>query len=323
MANKIHVRLMKQGTEAWNAWRWKVRTVQPDLSEADLSGADLSGADLSGANLSRVNLSWADLSGANLSEAGLIGATLIGTTLNSANLRDCGIGWTILDYVDLRGVVGLETIIHHGPSVIGTDTLNRSTGTIPAPFLRKSGMSENFITFVSSPMTTSIEYPTCFISYCSQDQEFGKRLSLDLQDQGIRCQHTPEEPEVGGTFWQPITRTLWYVDEAYDNEVLSAEVPESIWMYDKLVVVLSEYSLQSGQVEREVLDALAKEKRYGKWFLFPVRLDERVLHLTPAPWWLSEMRRHHEIGDFVRWKHHYHYQAALDRLLRDVQRYRF
>ena len=47
MANEEHVALLKQGVDAWNAWRQSNPDVGPDLIQAYLSGADLSGADLS------------------------------------------------------------------------------------------------------------------------------------------------------------------------------------------------------------------------------------------------------------------------------------
>jgi hypothetical protein len=41
MANDEHVALLKQGVDAWNAWRRYNPDIRPDLSEANLSGADL------------------------------------------------------------------------------------------------------------------------------------------------------------------------------------------------------------------------------------------------------------------------------------------
>jgi hypothetical protein len=46
MANDEHVALLKQGVEAWNAWREENPNILPDLSNADLSKASLIGANL-------------------------------------------------------------------------------------------------------------------------------------------------------------------------------------------------------------------------------------------------------------------------------------
>ncbi len=59
MANPKHLDKLKEGVEAWNAWRDENPDVMPDLVETNLSGADLTGA----------NLSVADLTGAILIKA--------------------------------------------------------------------------------------------------------------------------------------------------------------------------------------------------------------------------------------------------------------
>src|SRR3954453_16934461 len=41
MANAKHLAILRQGVDAWNAWRGKEPMANPDLSGADLSGADL------------------------------------------------------------------------------------------------------------------------------------------------------------------------------------------------------------------------------------------------------------------------------------------
>jgi uncharacterized protein YjbI with pentapeptide repeats len=102
MADQSHLEILQQGVEAWNSWRKRNPSIEPDLSGADLPGADLSWADLSGADLSEADLSEANLSeadlssgafmpfvnlkGANLSRASLIGADLREASLYGANL---------------------------------------------------------------------------------------------------------------------------------------------------------------------------------------------------------------------------------------------
>ena len=61
MANDEHIALLKQGVQAWNAWRRENPKVDPDLGGADLSWPSLSDVDLSGANLSKADLSWGNL----------------------------------------------------------------------------------------------------------------------------------------------------------------------------------------------------------------------------------------------------------------------
>ena len=59
MASTNHLEQLLQGVDAWNAWRQKESSVDPDLS----------GANLVGTNLGRANLSRTDLSAAKLMEA--------------------------------------------------------------------------------------------------------------------------------------------------------------------------------------------------------------------------------------------------------------
>jgi uncharacterized protein YjbI with pentapeptide repeats len=83
MATPKHLKILKQGVDAWNAWRQK----HPKI-KINFQGADLSGADLRQANLSKVDLSGADLSDADLRGADLSDATLIMAHLKKARLRD-------------------------------------------------------------------------------------------------------------------------------------------------------------------------------------------------------------------------------------------
>ena len=61
MANNQQMDLLKQGIQAWNAWRAEQTQVSVDLTGGALRGMDLEGANLSGADLKD-----ADLRGANL-----------------------------------------------------------------------------------------------------------------------------------------------------------------------------------------------------------------------------------------------------------------
>jgi uncharacterized protein YjbI with pentapeptide repeats len=87
MANKKHLAILKQGVEAWNAWRKQNPKDIPDLSEANLSRADLRGADLSGAKLHGTKFMNVNLSQAKLLQANLSGANLRRATLGKADLR--------------------------------------------------------------------------------------------------------------------------------------------------------------------------------------------------------------------------------------------
>lgn len=352
MANQEHLEIIQRGVKVWKQWRGKHPSVMPDLRDADLNGADLRGANLSmtnlswadlngadlrgahlrfvnfisaklrGANLSSANLKDANLSvahleGADLSSANLLGADLSNTNLEGANLSkaflkdanlsmaylsnanfaEATVGWVIFGSVDLQLVKGLETIHHLGPSTIGVDTLERSQGNIPEGFLQKAGVSDNFIAYVRSLVTKPIEYYTCFISYSSQNQDFAERLYADLQSKGVRCWFAPEDLKIGAK--------------------IRSSIDESIYLYDKLLLVLSQHSVASQWVEQEVETALAKERKEQRTVLFPIRLDAAVMKIEGS--WPALIRNTRHIGDFTFWKDHDSYQRAFGRLLRDLK----
>jgi len=314
MANPEHVAILRQGVEVWNKWREEHRPKLPyllyanrdkgirvesnfnkvDLSEADFFKADLSEADLVGANLRH-----AVLFGANLSRANLIGADLSNVGLHEATFSDTSIGYTSFEDVDLSRVKGLDTIQYRFPSSIGIDTIINSHGKIPEIFLRKAGIPQSIIEQIPALIDSlnPIDYYTCFISYSSKDQGFADRLYSDLQSEGVRCWFAPHDMRIG--------------------DKIRPRIDESIRLYDKLLLVLSEYSVASQWVEHEVETALGKELEGKPNVLFPIRLDNRVMGSKAG--WASHIRLTSHIGDFTHWKDHGEYQKAFNRLLRDLK----
>src|SRR5205807_633320 len=179
-----------------------------------------------------------------------------------ANLSKATIGWTTFGDVDLRLVKGLEIVLHLGPSYISTRTLSRSQGDIPEVFLKGAGVDDTFITYIRSLVGKAIEYNSCFISYSSKDQGFTERLYADLQSKGVRCWFAPEDMKIGDKIRQ--------------------RIDETIRLYDKLLLVLSEYSVASEWVEFEVEAALEKERKEKRTVLFPIRLDDHVMQSHTA-----------------------------------------
>ncbi len=333
MANPEHLDLLNQGVEVFNRWRKEHVCEELDLSGANLGGAYLVGVELYQANLRRVNfyeavlnlanlfesdlseadLYGADLGGANLAECNLSGAylddsSLVGTNLFRSNLRGTNFNGaralhTIFGGIDLRLAKELDKMIHLGPSSVGVETIFRSQGNIPEAFLRGTGIPETFITHMRSLVGMPIEYYPCFISYSSKDDSFVHRLHADLQQKGVRCWFAPEDMKIG--------------DE------IRIRIDESIRLYDKLLVVLSENSVNSAWVEDEVEAALEKERlarEHGEkqTVLFPIQLDDAVKSVTAG--WPAKIRRTRNIGDFRNWdKSHADYIKALKRLLRDLK----
>ncbi len=177
------------------------------------------------------------------------------------------------------------------------DTIYKSRGQIPEEFLRGAGVPDTFIEYMRSLVVKPIEFYSCFISYSNKDENFAQRLYADLQSNGVRCWFAPEDMKIG--------------DRIRDR------IDQTIRVYDKLLLILSEHSIQSQWVEQEVEAALEKERKTKTTVLFPVRLDEAVM--TVESGWARLVRNTRHIGDFINWKDHDAYQKAFDRLLRDLK----
>ena len=212
MANEEHLKILKQGVEAWNRWREENPDVRPDLSRADLRAANLIAANLSGADLRAADLSAADLFGADLYE-------------------------TVLANVDLSTVKGLETCKHHGPSIIDPRTLTRS-GQLPLAFLRGVGLSDTFIDYIPSLFNQPIQFYSCFISYSSRDEEFAQRLHSDLQDKGVRCWYAPEDLPIGAKIRVGIDQAIRKHDKLL--LVLSEHSVKSQWVEQEVETALEQ-----------------------------------------------------------------------------------
>ncbi len=327
MANREHVKIIKQGPDQWNKWRRENPKQKPDLRRADLKGrnlyeanlgltdlreADLSWADLTLANLYRANLReagfiWANLSEANLSETNLqevdlSWANLSGADLYKANLREALFLNTNFSNIDLSQVKGLETCDHRGPSSVDHFTLIES-GKLPEVFLKGCGFPGQFIDYLPSLLWSlnPIDFYSCFISHSVKDEKFAKQLYSDLQAVGIRCWYAPEDLKTG--------------------QKIRKEIHEAIRIHDKLLLVLSKNSIDSDWVEEEVETALQQEASRKKnnqdgLVLFPIRLDETVMD-SQVHW--AELVRTRHIADFRKWKNQDSREEAFKRLLRDLK----
>jgi TIR domain/Pentapeptide repeats (8 copies) len=277
------------------------------LSEADISFADLREANLCDADLFTANFFEADLRGAKLTGARLSGTNLSTTALSGADFSGAHIGRTILADVDLSEVNGLDSIEHGAPSTIGIDTLFLSRGKIPEAFLRGCGVPEYVIENQQALIGSlePIQFYSCFISYSSNDEEFAKRLYSKLREHGLRIWFAPEDIQGG--------------------KKIHEQVDSAIRFYDRLLLVLSEHSINSKWVRDEIRRARKAEVRVGRRKLFPIKLT----HYEALSEWSSfysdlaedvaEEIREYFIPDFSNWKDHDAFEAAFAKLLRDLK----
>jgi hypothetical protein len=241
----------------------------------------------------------------DLCKAGLIGTNFREATLEGTVFREAGPGGTIFADIDLSTAKGLDAVNHYGPSTIGIDTIYKSRGKIPDAFLRGCGVPDEFIAYIGSMVGRPIEFYSCFISYSTKDQEFAERLHNDLQGKGVRCWFAPEEMKGG--------------------RKLHEQIDEAIRLHDKLLLILSEHSMNSNWVKTEIANAREREKREGKQLLFPITLVPfeaiKQWKLFDADIGMDSAReiREYFIPDFSNWKDHDSYQAAFQRLVKDLK----
>jgi hypothetical protein len=260
----------------------------------NLGGADLSGSDLRGSDLRRANLSGSDLREANLSEA----------NLSEADLSEAVLGKTIFGDTILKDVQGLDTCNHLGPSILDYLTLAKS-GPLPLPFLRGCGLPDEYIDYLPSLLNQAIHFYSCFISYSTMDQAFAERLHADLQSKGVRCWFAPHDLQGG--------------------KKLHEQIDAAIRVYDRLLLILSEASMNSEWVKTEIAKARKRELREHRRMLFPVglvpfeALDDWECFDTDTGKDSAREIREYFIPDFSDWKNHDNYQHAFERLLKHLK----
>jgi|CXWL01.1.fsa_nt_gi uncharacterized protein YjbI with pentapeptide repeats len=307
-----------------NALLSYARFCESRLAGTDFQGATLIGADFSFARCNGTEMFFLDkedtcasqntrfnnaildraifhnafLSRADFSNASLQGTKFVSADLTDACFENAVLDNTVFSGVDLSTIIGLDTVTHKGRSYIDLETLILSKGKISEKFLRGCGVSNQFIEYLPSLVAGNvIQYYSCFISYSSSDEGFTKRLHVDLQDNGVRCWYAPEDMKIGAR--------------------IRPAIDQSIRIHDKLLIVLSENSIRSKWVEKEIETAFEKERKDDQVVLFPIRLDNAVMETNEA--WAADIRRTRNIGDFSNWKDHDSYQKSLKKLLESLK----
>jgi uncharacterized protein YjbI with pentapeptide repeats len=337
MANPEHIQQIRQGVTAWNKWRKQNEEIEPDLSGIKLDGAFLNksnfsfvnlanaslknaslleanfrGANLSGAYLNHTGLQRSDLKNADLSSADFTGAKLIHANLSYANLRgakfnDAYFGWTTVGETNLGEADGLETVVHFGPSIIGIETLYKAQKRIPAVFLRGCGIPDSFLEYLPWMIGNEqvLQFYSCFISYTTKDETFAETLYKRLRDAHIR---------------------VWFASEDIKGgEKIHEQIEHAIQIHDRLLIILSEHSLQSEWVMTEIRNARKVEMYEQRRKLFPIRLvDMETIKAwkcfdTDSGKDLAVEVREYFIPDFSNWKNPNTFEKALDRLLKDLR----
>ena len=340
MAEEEHLKILKEGVEAWNAWvseQARIGTLNaPDLRRASLIKGDLSGADLRHSSLSGADFSRANLAGADLGSAVLIGAKFFEADLTGANFNGAHASWSNFTSAKLvkselsRADIGranfdgailidakfsdalLYSTVFSNVDLTSVRDLERCKHRAPSVVDHRTlSKSKN----VPINFWRGCGLPDALIDYMpslSNDaiQFYSCFISYSSKDQEFADRLHADLQNNGVRCWfaphdLPIGAKTW------DG------IDEAIRTRDKVLLILSEGAIASDWVEDEVTTAFAEERRRDDLVLFPVRLDETVME-TNEPW-AGKLRDNRNIGDFSQWKDHDAYKATLDRVLRDLK----
>ncbi len=334
--NEEHLAILKKGVEEWNKWRKENPDIRPDLHGTDLRGFDLRRAKLSGidfrlTNFCKANLRKADFLGANLRGADLFGADLheadlLGTNLRQANLRnvnlceadlreanltgallenviltDCRIGGTVFGLTNLNTCKDLDTIKVRGECVIDFQTL-RDSKNLPKDFLFKIGVPENFINYLPDFYDeTPIKLHSVFLSHSSEDKAFAEKFYNSLIQNRVH---------------------VWYDErELLPGDEIAESVSGSIKVYDKLIIICSQNSLENSLwVKKELIEALKKEenylKKHGKKIntIIPITIDDYVFSGKSSSA-IAQLHRY-KIADMKNWQDEEVFHNGLQKVIK-------
>jgi hypothetical protein len=168
--------------------------------------------------------------------------------------------------------------------------------------------TSNHRIFTSPPTGQQIEdnvHHSCFISYSTEDKEFATKLHDRLVAAGVK---------------------MWFAPaDARGGRPLHEQLAQAIHNRDKLLLLVSEHSMQREWVASEIRWARAAESTDRKRKLFPIGL---VSFDAIRAWVcfdadtgadLAVKVREYFVPDFTKWRDAEAFEAAFARLLRDLR----
>jgi hypothetical protein len=120
------------------------------------------------------------------------------------------------------------------------------------------------------------ESPQVFLSHSSQDKEFAQRLASDLQMRGVRVWIADEQVKVGDKI----------IDAIHEG------ISSSQWV----IVLLSENSMRSDFISKELLFALDEEKKKDRPFILPILIGDAELPDSLQDRQYADFRKNYELG---------------------------
>jgi len=148
--------------------------------------------------------------------------------------------------------------------------------------------------------TENRQFSSCFVSYSSKDEPFAQALVSSLKQRGIKTWYAPEDIRPG--------------DKIYD------QVKSAIASFDRLIVILSDNSINSNWVTNEITMAMQKERQEGRRILFPVslidfdRLRSWEAFDADAGIDLGRKVREYYIPNFSDWQNESAFEREVDKI---------
>ena len=210
-----------------------------------------------------------------------------------------------------RGLLGVKS--HIGvPNVVLVTTSDFTAGAVKLSETRhdlhligfqrlSSWLSEYGAPPTGNTHAESRSFFSCFISHSHEDEDFAQKLAVHLRREGIRVWFAPEDILPG--------------------EKILDQIKQAISAFDKLIIVLSESSMQSSWVKTELLTAFQRERDEDRHVVFPLTLVpfDQVRNWScfdaDSGKDLAAEVRQYAIPDFSNWKDKSSFDSALKKVL--------
>ena len=350
MADEEHLKIIKQGSSAWNAWRIANPNVNPDLTGASLSGrqlgnlrlahadlslstlkktnlrgsdfwrTDLNLADLSGASLSRSYFGHAHLHTANLSGTDLSAARFVGSDLSNANLSHAKIFQTHFIDTDFNGTDFTCAWIKE--TAFANVDLSRAKGLESVKFIGPSSLG---IDSIYRSYRSRGQIPTAFLRGCGVPEEFihaipslafGSPLEFSCFISYSAMDRVFSE-KIHGDLQANGVRCWYFPDDSSTGPSIWNAADEAARIYDKLLVICSKHSMRSEPVVREIERALESQQRDNNKVLFCITRDDCLAKEWTHP--QKDAVAKAVVSDFRHWEKTESYERALNKLLKALK----
>lgn len=348
MADEEHLNIIRQGPNAWNAWRSANPKIQPDLTGVSLSGrqlgnlrlarvdlslstlkktnlrgsdfwrTDLNLADLTGANLSRSYFGHAHLHTANLSDTDLSSTRFVGADLSGANLSHSKIFQSHFIDTDFHGTDFTGAWVKE--TAFANVDLSRAKGLESVKFIGPSSLG---IDSIYRSYKSRGQIPTAFLRGCGVPEEFihaiptlsfGSPLGFSCFISYSAMDRVFSE-KLFGDLQANGVRCWYFPDDFATGRSVWKQKDEST--YDRLLVICSKHSMRSEPVVREIERALESQQRDNNTVLFCITRDDFLAKEWSHPQKETVVKA--LVSDFRHWEKTESYERALGKLLKALK----